>query len=340
MPTPATPPPTTPAPPFVPSPEQPPPAIPSPSSPPAPPPHIPSPFAPAVPLAPPTPPPSPALPEPSPPPPPLPTPPEPSPPPPPYPAPPDPTAPPPTPPVVPPPTLPGGTWVDADGTETMVAVGNTDYIRYDLALGLFFVIAACAIALFVVCRYLYLSNALRRVMAPKLRKKDSEFNMDEYMTGTGGGAALGEDNDPELTMNPLMVHKLEMAKRAGQGGKGRKGEMAGAPRSGGLARLGLQVAKKPEAAPQKSRQQQLDDLVASEACCGGGGSGAGKPSSGPNDPAQRGGASTKGYRRGSEKGAATGVSGGRAAPGGQSPHSNRSGRKQSIELNADLTTVL
>jgi len=351
LPTPAAPPPTTPAPPLVPAPERPPPAIPSPCAPPTPPPSVPSPSAPAVPLAPPTPPPSPALPEPSPPPPPLPSPPEPSPPPPPMPAPPDPTAPPPTPPSVPPPTLPGGLWVDAAGTETMIAVGDNDYIRYDLALGLFFVIAATAIALFVVCRYLYLSNALRRVMAPKLRKKESDFNMEDYVTGTHGGAALGEDNDPELTLNPLMVHKLEQAKQAGQR-RGRKGEMGSVGKSGGLARLGLRSDKKVEAPKQKSRQEQLDDLVASEEMCAGG---AGKLSSVPSGGAITGcggrsglhsGASTKGYRRGSDKGAATGNSnrasaGARTAGNGvQSPDSQRSERKRSIELNAELTTVL
>ena len=96
------------------------------------------------------------------------------------------------------------------------------------------------------------------MLAPRLRKK--RYDQDDVQDYFSSDAPY-EDNDPELMMNPVLVHRLQQQKaRAAAKQKG----VRGTPRSGGLARLGLNV-RSAQPPPQKSMQQQLDELVGSGA---------------------------------------------------------------------------
>jgi len=90
--------------------------------------------------------------------------------------------------------------------------------------------------------YCYRSNSTK-IFAPKLRKKDP--NDDPLKDFVSQDATPMEDADPELVMNPVLLARMEMEKQkamamAGKGSK-KKGGVAGAGRTGGLARLGLKV---------------------------------------------------------------------------------------------------
>ena len=105
----------------------------------------------------------------------------------------------------------------------------------------------------------YTSN-LNKIFAPKLRMKvvDDEVLKDFV----DDSVTAMEDADPELVLNPVLVARMQMEKESamrGKKGKGKKG--MGGNKTGGLARLGLQVSTEEGKKAAKPMQVQVDEFL-------------------------------------------------------------------------------
>ena len=140
--------------------------------------------------------------------------------------------------------------------DTVIEFCDTKYMKLDVAIVLFFVFLFGGAILYLLCRWMYRWNVLRRILAPRLRKKEWD--------GQGVSGFLDkdgtpyEDNDPEIQMNPVLMHKRDQQKA--HKGEKKRGNLGGVPKSGGLARLGVTIKTK-EAKPQATKTAQLDELV-------------------------------------------------------------------------------
>ena len=116
---------------------------------------------------------------------------------------------------------------------------------------------------------------VHRMIVPKLKSKKKRTKeqeerearssfMENYMTSDANPT---EDTDPELALNPLYRHKLELQRakeeEARRAKMARKGQVE--MKSGGLKRLGLGIVAANEMASTSSKpQEQLDDFLASQ----------------------------------------------------------------------------
>lgn len=142
---------------------------------------------------------------------------------------------------------------EGSADDITIQVGDTSFVRLELAMAIFVLLVVGTLCAIAVCRWLYLSSLLKKVLAPRMRKKGwEEQGVSGFLSSEGGM----EDADPEIQMNPVLVHKMERNKAAGRKQKG-----VGVPQAGGLAKLGLSIKSK-EPPPEKTQGSKLDELVA------------------------------------------------------------------------------
>ena len=117
-------------------------------------------------------------------------------------------------------------------------------------------VVLCLLGLVLWC---YTSN-VSKIFAPKLRTK--VIDDDVLKDFVDDSVTAMEDADPELVMNPVLVARMQMEKESamrGKKGKGKKG--MGGNKTGGLARLGLQVSTEEGKKAAKPMQVQVDEFL-------------------------------------------------------------------------------
>lgn len=117
-------------------------------------------------------------------------------------------------------------------------------------------VVLCLLGLVFWC---YTSN-VSKIFAPKLRTK--VIDDDVLKDFVDDSVTAMEDTDPELVMNPVLVARMQMEKESamrGKKGKGKKG--MGGNKTGGLARLGLQVSTEEGKKAAKPMQVQVDEFL-------------------------------------------------------------------------------
>jgi hypothetical protein len=113
------------------------------------------------------------------------------------------------------------------------------------------------LCLFGLVAWCYKKNKLK-IKAPKLKKKSVD---DDVLKGfVDGSATATEDMDPELVMNPVLVARMQMEKESKERGKRKKGKGGVSNKTGGLARLGLNVAPE-QGKATKPIQLQVDEFL-------------------------------------------------------------------------------
>ena len=103
------------------------------------------------------------------------------------------------------------------------------------------------------------SNA-NKIFAPKLRMKvvDDEVLKDFV----DDSVTAMEDADPELVLNPVLVARMQLEKESAMRGKRGKGKKAGGlNKTGGLARLNLQVSAEDGKKAAKPMTVQVDEFL-------------------------------------------------------------------------------
>jgi len=106
--------------------------------------------------------------------------------------------------------------------------------------------------------FYYRAN-MAKVIAPRLRKKRS--NDDPLAAFVSSDAMPMEENDPELTMNPVLIAQMQMQKESKRKQKAAKGIAVN--KSGGLARLGIQLQREDKVDPKVKVGRQMDMYLTS-----------------------------------------------------------------------------
>ena len=116
----------------------------------------------------------------------------------------------------------------------------------------------------IVCVYCIRAANKGKIFAPKLRKKkDPAALLDQFVSTD---ATIHEEEDPDLVLNPLFVHKMKMQEEAARRAKMEK-KKKGFGQSGGLARLNLHIEEKPHDTEEMQRKRgiaQFDQYLEKE----------------------------------------------------------------------------
>jgi len=108
-------------------------------------------------------------------------------------------------------------------------------------------------------------SELPKVLAPRLRRRKSkEVELEAYMSSD---FMPMEDEDPELTVNPVLQAKIQMAKERERMAKGKRGLGGGTGRAGGLRRLNISLGNKVDSASKQkaNARQQIDEFLGVDA---------------------------------------------------------------------------
>jgi len=92
------------------------------------------------------------------------------------------------------------------------------------------VVCCCAICI-------WRSN-LGKMLSPKMRRKLEDADIGEFVSAD---VTPMEERDPELVLNPIFVHKMQQDKERQRKAKFRKAKGSGIGRTGGFARLGINI---------------------------------------------------------------------------------------------------
>ena len=119
----------------------------------------------------------------------------------------------------------------------------------------------CALAGVIVCALCCWKSQLGMVLAPKLRKRKDQEVLAEFVSSD---MTPMEEQDPELVLNPIFVHKMNREKD-----RQRKKKLAkmssGTGKSGGLARLGINIGAQAEKMdPKKMNILAVDTFLERE----------------------------------------------------------------------------
>jgi len=99
------------------------------------------------------------------------------------------------------------------------------------------------------CIFLMWKANLGKILSPKLRRKQHREIISDFVSSD---MTPMEEHDPELVINPIFVHKM---KREKERQRKQKVKGTGTGKSGGLARLGINLAAKQ---PEKVDPKKLD----------------------------------------------------------------------------------
>ena len=113
----------------------------------------------------------------------------------------------------------------------------------------------CVIVGFVV----HVFTNLSKVIAPKLRRRDDKPIISEFVSSD---MTPMEEHDPELVMNPILVHKMKRNEDKKRKEKLAKKAGATGGKTGGLARLGLRIDEsQPKVDPKKLEISAVDTYL-------------------------------------------------------------------------------
>jgi hypothetical protein len=117
-----------------------------------------------------------------------------------------------------------------------------------------------AVLLLCCCLCLWKCTDLPKVLAPKLRQVDRDDPLEDFIARED---APMEDLDPELTLNPVILAKMEMQRARGAKKNG-KGKKANAP-VGAFKKLGIRISgSQPEEPQTKRGLKQIDYALAKD----------------------------------------------------------------------------
>jgi len=103
------------------------------------------------------------------------------------------------------------------------------------------------LALVIISFFLYWRSNLTKIFAPKMRRKhDKGDPLNEFVSSD---MTPMEEQDPELVINPIFIHKIKLDKERARKQKASKG--SGLGRTGGLARLNLGFEDKPHVVDER-----------------------------------------------------------------------------------------
>jgi len=103
---------------------------------------------------------------------------------------------------------------------------------------LLFIIPLVAILLCVlIVFFLHWKTNLTKILAPRLRRRQDREVIADFVSSD---MTPMEEQDPELIINPIVVHKMKMERERQRRAKNKKGG-TGMGRTGGLARLNLRL---------------------------------------------------------------------------------------------------
>lgn len=111
-----------------------------------------------------------------------------------------------------------------------------------------------ALALVLVCFYVYYRSNASKIFAPQLRKRRE--GADPLNDFVSSDQTPMEEQDPELVINPIFIHKIEMERERQRKEKRAKG---GLGRSGGLARLGLRFEDRAQVVDERAKDLNAVD---------------------------------------------------------------------------------
>jgi len=134
------------------------------------------------------------------------------------------------------------------------------------------IILVCVILCMMCCGvYCYKTEIVGKVIAPKLRRKRAkEVQLEDYMSSD---FMPMEDEDPDLTVNPVLAAKIAHQKDRDRRAKKKGGLGGGTGRAGGLKRLNINfgpVDEKKQQKAQTNARKQIDDFLGVAANEGGG----------------------------------------------------------------------
>jgi hypothetical protein len=95
---------------------------------------------------------------------------------------------------------------------------------------------ACLLICVTVCAFLIWKSNLSKMLAPRLRNKEKREVIQDFVSSD---MTPMEEKDPELVINPIFVHKMKQSREKQRKAKVKKS--GGVGKSGGLARLGLNI---------------------------------------------------------------------------------------------------
>lgn len=106
-------------------------------------------------------------------------------------------------------------------------------------LWIYLILGAVVLAL-ILCMYCIYKSNLGKILAPNLRKREKREVIGDFVSSE---MTPMEEQDPELVINPIFVHKMKRERERQRHAKVQKG---GTGKSGGLARLGLNLTAQPK----------------------------------------------------------------------------------------------
>ena len=111
-----------------------------------------------------------------------------------------------------------------------------------------------ALALVLVCFYVYYRSNASKIFAPQLRtRREGADPLNDFVSSD---QTPMEEQDPELVINPIFIHKIEMERERQRKEKRAKG---GLGRSGGLARLGLRFEDRAQVVDERAKDLNAVD---------------------------------------------------------------------------------
>ena len=111
------------------------------------------------------------------------------------------------------------------------------------------------VLLLALCAFCIWKSNLGRILAPKMRRRTSEARVDDFVSSD---ITPMEEQDPELVVNPIFVHKMKRERERQRKGKLKKGA-GGMGRTGGLARLGIQLESRAQVVDEKFKDMYAVD---------------------------------------------------------------------------------
>jgi hypothetical protein len=106
-------------------------------------------------------------------------------------------------------------------------------------LWIYLILGAVVLAL-ILCMYCIYKSNLGKILAPNLRKREKREVIGDFVSSE---MTPMEEQDPELVINPIFVHKMKRERERQRHAKVQKGVTG---KSGGLARLGLNLTAQPK----------------------------------------------------------------------------------------------
>jgi len=105
-----------------------------------------------------------------------------------------------------------------------------------------------------VCAVMAYTGSLAKIVAPRLRRKQNQEVLADFVSSD---MTPMEEQDPELVINPIFVHKMKRERERQRKAKQKKG--TGMGRTGGLARLNIQFNDQPRQVDEKKIEMNAVD---------------------------------------------------------------------------------